>query len=207
LPDPTEISKAISIAALELAGERGWSTLTLKDIAERADLGLAEVYQATSSKLDVLIAIQRELDDMLRASVEPFDPHDTPRDRIFDVVMVSLETLEPHRHGVEAIYRALLKDPVTFVLLLPTCHTAMRSIAVLSGLETGGLKGRFTADGLGLIWFNTFRVWLEDDAAELAKTMAELDKSLRRLEGAYNSVLTCRLPFLDNMTNGLFGRT
>jgi len=208
VPDSNQTLEAISQAALELAGERGWSSLTLKDIAIRAELSLAEVYQATSSKLDVLIEIQRALEKSLRASVEPFDPHDTPRDRVFDVVMVSLETLEPYRHGVEAIYRALPKDPVTLVLLLPTVHQAMKSIAELSGLETGGLKGRITADGLGLIWFNTFRVWLEDDAAELAlNRMAELDKSLRRLEGAFESVSNCPLPSVGNVTNGLFGRT
>ena len=206
MPDEKPIQETICNAALELAGERGWANVTLKDIAIRSDLSLAAVYAVTSSKLDVLTEIQRELDRQTRMSVETPDPGDAPRDRIFDVVMVSLETLEPYRHGIESIYRGLMADPMTAVLLLPTFQRAMRSMAELSGLASHGLKGRLTADGLGLIWLNTFRVWLDDDGAELAKTMAALDTSLRRLEGAYDSFSNCRLTSLVELTNGLFSR-
>jgi hypothetical protein len=35
---------------------------------------------------------------------------------------------------------------------------------------------------LGLAYVRTVRVWLEDDSPDLARTMAELDRNLRRIE-------------------------
>ena len=206
MTEKQKTSKLICEAALALAGERGWTPLSLRDIADRAELGLAEVYEITSSKLAVLIAIEQHLSALLSGSVEAFDDEDTPRDRVFDVVMVSLEELEPYRHGVEAIYRALLKDPVSLVFLYRSFRHAMTAISEAAGLETEGLKGRLTIDGMSVIWLNTFRVWLEDDGVELAKTMAELDKSLRRLEGLVDAMPDCRLPFVNNLPGGAFSR-
>ena len=36
---------------------------------------------------------------------------------------------------------------------------------------------------LGAVYLRTLNVWSSDETAELAKTMASLDKQLRRIEG------------------------
>ncbi len=36
--------------------------------------------------------------------------------------------------------------------------------------------------GLALIYFNAFRVWLDDDTPDMARTMAALDRGLARAE-------------------------
>ena len=207
MSDVEKNRERICRAALHLAAERGWENVSLRDIAIRAEISLPDVYQVTSSKLQVLFAIQRYFNDILERSVEPLDQADTPRDRVFDVVMVSLEMLEPYRHGVESIYRGLLKDPLNLLFVSPAFRRSMQAVAAFAGLDVSGLKGHVTSDGLGLLWLNTFRVWLDDDGAELAKTMAELDKSLRRLEGVCERMANCRPTSLGDPTSGVFSRS
>ena len=57
-----------------------------------------------------------------------------------------------------------------------------------AGIDSSGLAGAVRVRGLALIWLATFRVWLDDDEAGLAKTMAELDRRLRQAERVIESV-------------------
>jgi hypothetical protein len=60
-----------------------------------------------------------------------------------------------------------------------------RSMAWLqdaAGLRSGGLRPRLQRHILTAIYLKTLRIWLADDSTDLAKTMASLDKDLRRSE-------------------------
>jgi hypothetical protein len=50
-----------------------------------------------------------------------------------------------------------------------------------AGLETGGFRGAARVMGLGAILMRTLPQWLDDEPG-LAKTMAALDRGLRRAE-------------------------
>jgi hypothetical protein len=51
-----------------------------------------------------------------------------------------------------------------------------------AGLATGGVRGVLRIKGLALIYLATLRVWLRDESADKARTMAALDTQLRRTE-------------------------
>ena len=51
-----------------------------------------------------------------------------------------------------------------------------------AGIGTDGAAGALRVAGLGLTYASVFRVWLEDDDPGLARTMAALDRRLRRGE-------------------------
>jgi hypothetical protein len=57
-----------------------------------------------------------------------------------------------------------------------------------AGIGTDGLGGGLRVSGLALVYANVFRVWLEDDDQGLARTMAVLDRGLRRGERTVRSV-------------------
>jgi len=51
-----------------------------------------------------------------------------------------------------------------------------------AGISSAGLKGRLKTKGLAALYLRCLRVWLDDDSADLSKTMAILDRSLTRAE-------------------------
>ena len=57
-----------------------------------------------------------------------------------------------------------------------------------AGIGTDGPAGAIRVAGLGMAYASVFRTWLEDDDPGLAKTMAALDRRLRRGERALGSL-------------------
>ena len=51
-----------------------------------------------------------------------------------------------------------------------------------AGISASGLRGAFRIEGLGALYACALRVWLEDETADLSKTMAELDKRLSQID-------------------------
>ncbi|MFX7212929.1 hypothetical protein ABTI51_18345, partial [Acinetobacter baumannii] len=51
-----------------------------------------------------------------------------------------------------------------------------------AGLDSGGLAGIARRKGLGLIYLDVLRTWRDDDSVDMARTMAVLDKRLKRAE-------------------------
>lgn len=172
--------------ALALAAERGWRETTLRDIAERSGRGLAELYRDYPGKGAVLAAFMARIDEQVLAGAETgLGDGEPPRDRLFDVVMRRFDALAPHREALRAIARDLWRDPAALCQF--AAGPARRSadiMLVAAGLDAGGLGGLLRRKGLGVVYGDTFRVWLADDSADLAKTMAHLDRRLRQAERA-----------------------
>ena len=104
-----------------------------------------------------------------------------PRDRVFELLMRRLETLVPYRAGLKRLARDARADPC--VVLLTACRLE-RSLVWLqdvAGLRRHGLRARLARRALGLAYARTLQVWFDDEGADLGKTMAELDKQLRRV--------------------------
>jgi hypothetical protein len=57
-----------------------------------------------------------------------------------------------------------------------------RWVLALAGLEADGMTGQARGQGLGVIIGQARAAWRGDSAGDFAKTMASLDKNLRRAE-------------------------
>ncbi len=167
-------------AALELAAIEGWSGLTLARIAEAAGLSLAELHAAFPSKGCLLDAFIRRIDDQVLAA-GPADADDAARDRLFEVLMRRFDALAPRKAAVAAILRDIV-DPTVGLIGLPAVARSMAWTLEAAGLSSAGLGGLIRVQGLMLIYADAVRVWLRDDTPDMAKTMAALDKGLRRAE-------------------------
>ena len=121
------------------------------------------------------------------ANLEDFDPQQSVRDRLFDTLMLRFEALEPYRSGVRAMFADVVNDVFSVPRSAISLSHSMSAALEASGLDSGTLSGRVKAHALSIIWYRTFQTWLEDDA-ELSKTMAQLDRDLRRAEGLVNSL-------------------
>ena len=57
-----------------------------------------------------------------------------------------------------------------------------------AGISAEGLEGQVRAAGLAAVYASVFRTWLSDDDPGLARTMAALDRRLRRGERTLNTL-------------------
>lgn len=168
-------------AALALAVERPWTSVTLADVAAKAGLALAELYEHAPSKAHLVGAWLRRIDAAVLAGPAP-DSGEPARDRLFEVLMRRIEAIRPQKAAVASIVDGLSKDPVQALCGWPALLRSMSWMLEAAGIDASGLKGALRARGLALIWLATLRAFLADEGEDLGSTMAALDKALKRAE-------------------------
>jgi AcrR family transcriptional regulator len=176
-------------AALALAARRRWREVSLAEIAAEAGTSLAGLHAVFRSKGAILAAFVDRIDSLVLAGTDPEASEEPVRDRLMDAVLRRLDALKPHKDAVRSILRDGGGDP-----LAGLCGAArlMRSMAwtlEAAGISSAGLLGCIRIKGLAAIYLSTLRVWLGDDSADSARTMAHLDRRLQQAER-----LIARLP-------------
>ncbi len=170
----------IIAAALNLAKTQPWRDITLSAIAEDAGMPLAELAEGFSSKTGILLAFMRAVDKaVLKAAPKPADNLET-RDRIFEVLMNRFDLLQPYKDALKRILWSTPMEPRLTRKFLSTQHWMLEA----AGVTTEGPLGLLKVGGLAGVYARVFKIWLEDDDPGLGRTMAALDKRLRRGEDA-----------------------
>lgn len=176
------LDQRVAAAAMRLAAERGWRRTGLLDVARAAGLPLGAFYRRYPDRWDVLAAVSRTADMAVLADESPPDPEESARDRLFDVMMRRFDALLPHRDGLRAVMRDLRVEPLTALAFSRQFGRSMAWMLRAAGVEADRLGGAMLAAGLGAVQARVMRVFLDDDTADLARTMAALDAELRRAE-------------------------
>lgn len=181
-------------AMLDLVAAEGWRAVTFGRIATASDMSLSELYARYSSKSDLLVAYSRRID---AAMLEVLGPAPLSveggmvKDRLFEALMARLDAMTPHKEAIRALMRDLPGDPAALVCFLYGGLRRGLDWALASAdLDATGLAGGLRRKVLGAVYLVALRVWLRDDGADLAATMAHLD---RRLSQA-SRCLTARPP-------------
>jgi AcrR family transcriptional regulator len=170
------------LAAFALIGDEGWRAFSFETLARRTGMPRAEIYRHFHSRAALLGALTARVDEAMLGVDEAELAGLPPRDRVFELLMRRLETLVPYRGGLRRLARDARTDPC--VLLLTACRLE-RSFVWLqdaAGLRHHGLRASLARRALGLAYARTLQVWFNDEGADLGKTMAELDKQLRRVQ-------------------------
>lgn len=179
----TDHEKRILDAVMGLAAERGWRDLTLAGMARAAGVTLSEFHAAFPDKGALLAGLGRAADAAMLAGDDAAEGTDeTPRDRLFDVVMRRFDALLPYRDAIRRIRSELRADPSAVLALLCRMNRSMSLTLEAAGIPSSGLRGLVRTQVLAAIYGRTFRTWLDDDSVDMAPTMAELDGQLRRAE-------------------------
>jgi len=169
-------------AALALAGEQGWGRTSLYDIAQKAGVSLAELFDQAEDKTDILCAYGRRIDRRVIEAMGPPDPDLSPRERLFDIFMERFDVLNEDRAAVTAILTSFRPDPKQAVISLPHLCRSMSWMAEIAGLECECVRGAVKVSALTGLYLKTLRVWLRDDSQDMAQVMAALDRDLERLD-------------------------
>jgi len=179
---PEATRDAIIDAAMACVARDGWRRLSLAEVAAEAGVSLADVLIPFPTKYAVVNAFQDRVDARMLAAAEHGGDGDA-RDRLFDLLMERFDALAPYRPAMAEIAKDSLCDPGALCFLPRMARTMARALEA-AGLGASGLGGAVRAKGLALVYADAFRVWLGDDSADQSKTMAALDRGLRRAEAA-----------------------
>lgn len=175
----TETRDLIADAAFRLAAERPWPEITLSQIAESADVSLAELARHVAGKPDILDAFARRMDARLLESLAGDPVEGDAHDRLFDIMLRRFELLAPYKAAIVNIVKAPADGPGEWLSLLASALVTQGWMLAAADIRLAGFKGDAARLGLAKIAADTMRIWLKDDDAGLARTMAALDRKLR----------------------------
>ncbi len=177
-PNPDRIIDA----AMTLAAQSRWREVTLANIAAEAKVSLAQLHEIFRSKPAIVAALGDRVDRAVLAGTEADADAEPVHDRLLDVLMRRLEALAPHKDGIASILRDASCDPAAAICASPGVLRRMAWSLEAAGVSSAGMAGRIRAKGLAAIYLSTLLVWLRDDSPDQGRTLAHLDKSLRRAE-------------------------
>lgn len=170
-------------AFIKLIAEKGFAEVALRDVAEAAGLGLAELYRVYRDKVALVSAFLARIDaEVLAGTPTGNDPEETARDRLFDVMMRRYDAQRPYREALAAIRRAGTRDPMLALALGPAVRRSMAAMLEAASVPSDGLGGALRQNGLLAIHVAVSRVYEKDDTTDLSKTMAALDSRLKTAE-------------------------
>ena len=185
-------------AVMDLAAERDWNDFGITDVATRAGLTLAEFREAFPSKGAALAGFSRRMDAIvLNGTTEDLE-EEIGRERLFDVLMRRLDAMAPYKLGLESVAEWVRGDVLAVAALNGVALNSMRFMLAAAGMGSEGRTGSIKLQGLVVAWARVLDVWFGDNEPGLARTMAALDRELRRGEK-----LSARLDDLDRLASPL----
>jgi ubiquinone biosynthesis protein COQ9 len=187
-------------AWLAAIGEIGWRGASLDETARLSGLAADDI-RAAGDRMDALAVLQDRV--ATEAALGAAEAGGSVRDRLFDGLMRGFDTAQVHRKAVLAIWAS--RDPGAALLLAGRAGLHVRRLAIAAGVEVSGPRGRARLLGLAALVVQAFAAWRQDDSADMAATMAELDRLLERAERAETEGLSPDLIGLPGLS-GLFSR-
>lgn len=174
--------EAVVEALMRLAAEQPWNDIEIGDIAREAGVSLAEFREMFPSKGAVLGGLSRVI-DMAVLKADNADLADEPaRERLFDVLMRRLDAMAPYKTALRRISYAMRGDVFLMLALNGVALNSHRFMLAAAGIDTEGPLGSVKIQGTVIAFARTVEVWLDDDDPALARTMAALDREIRRGE-------------------------
>ena len=194
-PAPTGTPRERIIAGfMALLSEQAIERIGLAEIAERAGVTLADLRGEFGTPLAILAAHVKELDRKVLAEVDPDMAEESPRERLFDVLMRRLELLGDHKEAVRSLLRSARRDPPLALALNAMAVRSQQWMLTAAGIGASGPKGMVRSQGLALLFANVLRTWVDDDD-DNTQTLAALDRELargQRFAGLLDDL--CRIP-------------
>jgi ubiquinone biosynthesis protein COQ9 len=184
LIDVSTAKGRLLLAAMRLAETRDWSDITLLDIADAAGMPLSEMKAIAPSKVSLVTAFMVAVDDAVVSAAPKRDLTQPARDRLFEVIMGRFDVMMPYKAALKSIAKASALDPA----LIQPFYAAQHWMLQAAGIGTDGTQGSVRVLGLGSLYGAVFRTWLDDEDPGMARTMASLDRRLRRGEQTINTI-------------------
>lgn len=172
--------KAIA-ALMTLLANHSLEDVGLAEVAGEAKISLSELRGAFGSTLAVIGAFMKDIDRVVLGGASDSLAEETPRDRLFDVLMRRLEALAPYKAAIASLTRSARRNPGLALALNGLALRSQRWMLTAAGINAAGPRGALRTQGAALLFARTVSVWLDDDEG-LDRTMAALDRGLASAE-------------------------
>jgi len=167
-------------ALMALLAEKRFEQISLGDVARQAGLGLADL-RAEFSALPAILAAHSKMIDHKVLSADVSDmAEETPREKLFDVLMRRIEALTPHKAGLRSLLHSAARNPGLAMMLNALALRSLQFMLTAADIRVSGAKGVVRAQGLVLLYGRVLQTWVDDEDPGLARTMAALDRELER---------------------------
>lgn len=167
---------AVFRACFDRIAEKGLGKTRLSDIARTLKIPMPQLYTTYPSVEAILGRFCDHVDaNMLEAVTN--DDSSSKRDLYFEMIMARIDALQEYRPGVVRWLKDLGRVPERWPGTL--CRFE-QSMALM--LDRAGDSPVFPVKKIGIsyIYAATLRAWIKDETADMAQTMAALDKELAR---------------------------
>lgn len=181
-PPEKPIRETIIDTALSLAAQQDWEFVSVRNIADEAEITLSQFYDCFDSRDDIIAAYGRRLDNQVLEAFNDFNIETPVRDLLFDILMERFDLANQDKASLRSIFGALRKDPKHFVINLPQLGASMTRMLEAAGVDAYGWKGAARVAGLTGVMAWVTRTWIDDESPDLSATMSALDKALSRIE-------------------------
>ncbi len=166
---------------LKLIAKNGIDHVTIDDIALELAVDQNYILSHIQKPNDIYGLITHYINQQL---IENFNAEEniSKHDQYFELLMERLDLLKPYKKDLAIFIKTLPRMPITSLNFVTSFDKAINLMMNLMGDTMD--KPNFHIKKLGLTWtyLATMRVWLKDDSDDSAKTMAALDKNLKRLK-------------------------
>jgi AcrR family transcriptional regulator len=180
--EPATERERIIAAFMALLGKQPFERIGLAEVAGRAGVSLSDLRGAFPSTLAMLAAHIKDVDRAVLAGGDADMLEESPRERLFDVLMRRLEALAPHREAVRSLMRSLRCNPGLGLAVNALAIRSQQWMMAAADIGASGPRGIVRAQGLAMLFGRVLQVWVNDEDPGLARTMAALDRELARGE-------------------------
>jgi AcrR family transcriptional regulator len=177
----TDHDKAVD-ALMALLAEQSFEQIGLAEVAGRAGIKLSQLRAEFGSTLAILGAHIKDIDRAVLAGGDADMEEESPREKLFDVLMRRLEALAPYKDAVRSLLRSARCNPGLALALNAMAARSQHWMLEAAGIGTSGPRGALRAQGAALMFARVLGVWFDDDEPGLDRTMAALGRGLASAE-------------------------
>jgi AcrR family transcriptional regulator len=179
MPKP-DAEARIAAAAFRLLAKEPWSRLTLASVARGAKVSWDEMLKTAPSRTALVgVMLHRGAADVARR-YRPDRTTQCARERAFDAIMSWFEAQNSRKEAVRALYDGLRREPLMLLSLRSEFLASAEWLLALAEADAGAASS-VRAACIGALVAHALPVWLSDDE-DMGKTMAQIDRDLRRVE-------------------------
>ena len=135
---PADPRGKIVDALMELASAQRFEDISIRDICKTAGVTLADFRDAFPSKGAVLAGFSRRIDRAVLAQDGEELADESPRERLFDILMRRLEAMAPYREGLREVGAWLRRQPAAALAMNQVVVNSMRFMLEAAGIEVEG---------------------------------------------------------------------
>lgn len=179
-------------AAMTIAGRDGWQDATPENIAAEAGVKTAEVRALYEDVWDILSDVLDGIEDRTEAEVKDY-LGDSWRDNLLEILMVRFDCAQDYRDALKALPAFAARHPRHSSAFLRRLYATMERMLYLSRLPEERISPLSIA-AFSVVYLSLVDRWGKDETADLAPTMAAIDKRLGWFEQALGYIEKADFP-------------